>query len=71
MENVNDNAAKPPPSDATTGTDAADGWNPYDEYDCRPNEPKQTQAYIDETMPWLKDALTKRLAKLETDPKKP
>ncbi len=30
-----------------------------------PIPPKQTQAYIDETMPWLKDALAKRKAELK------
>jgi hypothetical protein len=34
MENVNDKTAKTAPTDVTAGTDtAADGWNPYDEYD--------------------------------------
>jgi hypothetical protein len=69
MENVNDKTAKPAPTDTTTDT-AAEGWNPYDYYDCRPeaDTPMQTAEYIDNTRPWLKDALAKRQAELEAAP---
>jgi hypothetical protein len=47
----------------------AEGWNPYDEYDCRENEPKQTQAYIDEVWPaGVKEAIAKRQAELMAAP---
>ena len=67
MNNVNDKPAKPAPDDAPAEENSADGWNPHDEYDCRldADTPKQTQAYIDETMPWRKDALAKRKADLK------
>jgi hypothetical protein len=67
MENESGKEAIVVATAATTGAEAAEGWDPYDEYDCRldADSPKQTQQYIDETMPWRKDALAKRQAELE------
>ena len=56
-----------PPTDPG---DAAEGWNPYDEYDTRTEAetPKQTPEYIENTMPWLKDAIAKRQAEKNAHP---
>jgi hypothetical protein len=46
----------------------AEGWNPFDEYDCRleADSPKQTQEYIDNTRPHgVKEAIAKRQAELD------
>jgi hypothetical protein len=58
MEKVTDKNVHPGP---------IEGWNPYDEYDCRPDAdtPKQTQEYIDNVRPpGVTEAIAKREAEL-------
>jgi hypothetical protein len=61
MEKPPDSKAKP--SHPKPG---GEGWDPWDYYDCRSeaDTPKPIQEYIDNTMPWLKDATAKRQAEL-------
>ncbi len=66
MNHSGDKSPKPVPVPVRPTTADEDGWNPHDEYDCRLNEPKQTQAYIDETRPaGVKEAIAKRQAELK------
>jgi hypothetical protein len=67
MKNENNKTAKPASTGTNTGTNAADDdWNPYDEYDCRLNEPKQTAEYIAfTTPPGVKEAIARRQAELK------
>jgi len=64
MEKENDKTVKPAPAASTPCADAAEGWNPYDYYDCRldADTPKPTAEYIANVMPWAKEAIAKRQA---------
>jgi len=74
MEKVADKdqgaAAPPQPKGTDPGDNAGEGWNPYDEYDTRSaaDTPAQTPEYIENTMPWLKDATAKRQAEKAAAP---
>jgi hypothetical protein len=65
MERIDDKTDPPAAKCSVTDAAANEGWDPYDEYDCRLNEPTQTPAYLDATMPWLKDALAKLQAEMK------